>query len=190
MPLVHLPVQSGSNKILNLMNRKHNITEYLEIVKKLKKVKPNIEFSSDFIIGYPGETVNDFEDSIKLMNNIKFINSYSYIFSARPGTPAFDMKKIDPKIAKSRLFKFQSISEKIKENYRKNLIKKTSKVLFENKLKDEKKYFGRDEYFNSVIAESENDISGQIKNVKISKVNRNTLFGEITSSLNQTNYAA
>ena len=190
MPLVHLPVQSGSNKILNLMNRKHNITEYLEIVKKLKKVKPNIEFSSDFIIGYPGETVNDFEDSIKLMNNIKFINSYSYIFSARPGTPAFDMKKIDPKIAKSRLFKFQSISEKIKENYRKNLIKKTSKVLFENKLKDENKYFGRDEYFNSVIAESENDISGQIKNVKISKVNRNTLFGEITSSLNQTNYAA
>ena len=190
MPLVHLPVQSGSNKILNLMNRKHNITEYLEIVKKLKKIKPNIKFSSDFIIGYPGETVNDFEDSIKLMNNIKFINSYSYIFSARPGTPAFDMKKIDQKIAKSRLFKFQSISEKIKENYRKNLIKKTSKVLFENKLKDENKYFGRDEYFNSVIVESENDISGQIKNVKISKVNRNTLFGEIISSLNQTNYAA
>ena len=190
MPLVHLPVQSGSNKILESMNRKHNITEYLAIIEKLKKVKPNIEFSSDFIIGFPGETTKDFEDSIKLMNYIKFINSYSYIFSARPGTPAFDMKQIDQKIAKKRLLKFQSISENIKVNYRKSLINKTSKVLFENKLKNENKYFGRDEYFNSVIVESKNDLSGQIKNVKISKVNRNTLFGEIISSLKQTNYAA
>ena len=190
MPLVHLPVQSGSNKILESMNRKHNITEYLAIIEKLKKVKPNIEFSSDFIIGFPGETTKDFEESIKLMNYIKFINSYSYIFSARPGTPAFDMKQIDQKIAKKRLLKFQSISENIKVNYRKNLINKTSKVLFENKLKNENKYFGRDEYFNSVIVESKNDLSGQIKNVKISKVNRNTLFGEIISSLKQTNYAA
>ena len=190
MPLVHLPVQSGSNKILESMNRKHNITEYLAIIEKLKKVKPNIEFSSDFIIGFPGETTKDFEESIKLMNYIKFINSYSYIFSARPGTPAFDMKQIDQKIAKNRLLKFQSISENIKVNYRKNLINKTSKVLFENKLKNENKYFGRDEYFNSVIAESKNDLSGQIKNVKINKVNRNTLFGEIISSLKRTNYAA
>ena len=190
MPLVHLPVQSGSNKILESMNRKHNITEYLAIIEKLKKVKPNIEFSSDFIIGFPGETTKDFEESIKLMNYIKFINSYSYIFSARPGTPAFDMKQIDQKIAKKRLLKFQSISENIKVNYRKSLINKTSKVLFENKLKNENKYFGRDEYFNSVIVESKNDLSGQIKNVKISKVNRNTLFGEIISSLKQTNYAA
>ena len=190
MPLVHLPVQSGSNKILESMNRKHDITEYLAIIEKLKKVKPNIEFSSDFIIGFPGETTKDFEESIKLMNYIKFINSYSYIFSARPGTPAFDMKQIDQKIAKKRLLKFQSISENIKVNYRKNLINKTSKVLFENKLKNENKYFGRDEYFNSVIAESKNDLSGQIKNVKINKVNRNTLFGEIISSLKRTNYAA
>ncbi len=190
MPLVHLPVQSGSNKILESMNRKHDITEYLAIIEKLKKVKPNIEFSSDFIIGFPGETTKDFEESIKLMNYIKFINSYSYIFSVRPGTPAFDMKQIDQKIAKKRLLKFQSISENIKVNYRKNLINKTSKVLFENKLKNENKYFGRDEYFNSVIAESKNDLSGQIKNVKINKVNRNTLFGEIISSLKRTNYAA
>ena len=151
MPLVHLPVQSGSNKILESMNRKHNITEYLAIIEKLKKVKPNIEFSSDFIIGFPGETTKDFEESIKLMNYIKFINSYSYIFSARPGTPAFDMKQIDQKIAKKRLLKFQSISENIKVNYRKNLINKTSKVLFENKLKNENKYFGRDEYFISEL---------------------------------------
>ena len=93
MPLIHLPVQSGSNKILKAMNRKHTIEEYLEIIKKLKKVKPNIKFSSDFIIGYPGETNDDFKKTVKLMKKVKFINSYSFIFSARPGTPAFNLKK-------------------------------------------------------------------------------------------------
>jgi len=190
MPLVHLPVQSGSNKILDLMNRKHTIGEYLEVLDQLKKVRPNIKYSSDFIIGYPGETENDFEESVKLMKNIKFINSYSYIFSPRPGTPAFNMKKIDQKIAKERLLKFQSISERIKADYRAGLINKIVNVLFENKIKHENKYFGRDEYFNSVIVESKDDLSGKIKDVKIIKVNHNTLFGEIISDLNQTNYAA
>ena len=77
MPLIHLPVQSGSNKILREMNRKHSIEEYLKVIEKIKKVKPNIKFSSDFIIGYPGETYNDFKKTIQLMNNVKFINSYS-----------------------------------------------------------------------------------------------------------------
>ena len=93
MPLIHLPVQSGSNKILKAMNRKHTIEEYLEIIKKLIKVKPDIKFSSDFIIGYPGETNDDFNKTIKLMKKIKFINSFSFIFSARPGTPAFNLIK-------------------------------------------------------------------------------------------------
>ena len=123
MPLIHLPVQSGSNKILKAMNRKHTIEEYLEIIEKLKKVKPNIEFSSDFIIGFPGETYDDFQKTIKLMKNVKFINSYSFIFSARPGTPAFNLEKIDEKDAKKRLIKFQNIAEKIKINYRKSLIR-------------------------------------------------------------------
>ncbi len=78
MPIVHLPVQSGSDKILKAMNRKHNIKEYLKIIEKLKHVKPKIKFSSDFIIGYPGETNDDFKESIKLMNVIKYINSFSY----------------------------------------------------------------------------------------------------------------
>ena len=97
MPLIHLPVQSGSNKILEAMNRKHTIEEYLEIIKKLKKIKPDIKFSSDFIIGYPGETNDDFKKTIKLMKKLKFINSFSFIFSARPGTPAFNLDKIDEK---------------------------------------------------------------------------------------------
>ena len=124
MPLIHLPIQSGSNIILDAMNRKHTIEEYLNILGKLKKVKPNIEFSSDFIIGYPGETNSDFEATMKLMKEVKFINSYSFIYSARPGTPAFDLKKIDQKVAKNRLLQFQKLAEEIKIRYRKNLINK------------------------------------------------------------------
>ncbi len=190
MPLIHLPVQSGSNKILKAMNRKHTIKDYLKVIEELIKINSKIKFSSDFIIGYPGETYEDFKETIKLMNEIKFINSFSFIYSARPGTPAFKLREIDKKDAKNRLIEFQSIAEKIKINYRKNLINKEVKVLFENRVKDENKYFGRDEYFNSVIVQSNNNLAGKIKNVKILKINQGTLYGEIISNLNHANYAA
>ena len=190
MPLIHLPVQSGSNKILEAMNRKHTIEEYLEIIKKLIKVKPNIKFSSDFIIGYPGETNDDFKKTVNLIKEIQFINSFSFVYSARPGTPAFNLNKIDEKQAKNRLTEFQLIADNIKKNYRKKLINKTTKVLFENKMNISNRYFGRDEFFNSVIVESNHDLIGQIKDVKILKGNLNTLFGEIISNLNENNYAA
>ena len=190
MPLIHLPVQSGSNKVLKAMNRKHTIKEYLKVVEKLIELRPNIKFSSDFIIGYPTETYEDFQQTLNLMNNIKFINSYSFIFSARPGTPAYNLEMVNEKEAKKRLVEFQSLADKIKINYRKELINKNAKVLFENKAKNENKYFGRDEYFNSVIVESKCNLIGKIKDVKILTVNQNTLFGEIISNLNQTNYAA
>ena len=190
MPLIHLPVQSGSNKILEAMNRKHTTDDYLSIIKKLLKIKPNIKFSSDFIVGYPGETENDFQETLKLMNKVGFINSYSYVFSARPGTPAFNLKQLNQNLAKERLIKFQKESEIIKLRYKQSLIKKTVKVLFENKVKNENKYFGRDEYFNSVIVESDEVLIGKIKNVKILKGNQTTLFGKIISNFNQTNFAA
>jgi len=190
MPVIHLPVQSGSNKILSAMNRNHTIEEYLNILAKLKKIKPNIKFSSDFIIGYPGETNNDFEATMKLMNDVKFINSYSFIFSPRPGTPAFDLNEIDQKEAKRRLTQFQKLADEKKINYRKNLINKTALVLFENKIKDKDKYFGRDEYSNSVIVETKENLIGKIKIVKILNVNHNTLLGKTIHDINQTNYAA
>ncbi len=190
MPLVHLPVQSGSNKILEAMNRKHTVEEYLKVIHQLKKVKSNIQFSSDFIIGYPGETKEDFKQTLKLINEVKFINSYSYIFSARPGTPAFNLKKMNQEEVKKRLMDFQYEAKKIKNDYKKKLINKISLVLFENKIKNENKYFGRDEFFNSVIAESNDNLTGKTKKVKILRGNHNTLFGEITSDFDQANYAA
>jgi tRNA-2-methylthio-N6-dimethylallyladenosine synthase len=190
MPLIHLPIQSGSNKILANMNRKHTIEEYLEIIKKLQKIKPNIKFSSDFIIGYPEETQDDFEKTIDLIKKVEFINSYSFVYSARPGTPAFNLKKINEIIAKERLTILQNISKKIKTKYRETLLNKTMLVLFENRTKNKNKYFGRDEYFNSVIVESDESLTGKIKQIKITKVNQNTLFGEISSNLIHKYFAA
>ena len=190
MPIIHLPIQSGSNKILEAMNRKHTAEQYLEIVEKLINIKPDIKFSSDFIIGYPGETHEDFVKTVELMNKVGFINSFSYMFSARPGTPAFSLDKVDDKDAKNRLVEFQNIAENVKKKYRKNLIKTNASVLFENKMKSGDRYFGRDEYFNAVIAESNDDLTGLIKSVKILKGNQNTLYGEVVSNIDQTNYAA
>ena len=190
MPLLHLPVQSGSTKILKNMNRNHTITEYLEIIEKLKKKKPSIKFSSDFIIAYPGETLDDFEETLSLMKQVEFINSYSFIFSARPGTPAANFIAIDEKIAKERLAIFQKTANEIKEKYRKGLVNSTAIVLFENTTRGLNKYFGRDEYFNSVIVNSNEDLTGTIQKVKINKCNQNTLFGEIILENKRKEFAA
>ena len=103
MPLVHLPVQSGSDKVLDLMNRKHTISEYYKMHDRLKEINSNIQFSSDFIIGYPGEEDEDFNATFELIQKIKFINSYSFIFSPRPGTVAADLELVDKKKSKERL---------------------------------------------------------------------------------------
>ncbi len=190
MPLIHLPVQSGSNKILNLMNRKHSVEDYLDLIDRLKKINPSIKFSSDFIIGYPGETDNDFEETLKLLKKVNFINTYSFIYSPRPGTPAAKIKKIDMSISKHRLEIFQKIADGIKLKYRHNLIKQKSLVLFENRTNSKNEFFGRDEFSNSVIVKSHENIIGKIKEVKITSVNRNTLFGEINYKFNKNNFAA
>ena len=190
MPLLHLPVQSGSTKILKNMNRNHSIKQYLEIINRLKEKNSSIKFSSDFIIAYPGETKDDFEKTISLVKEVGFINSYSFIFSPRPGTPAGNLQEVDSKIAKERLFIFQHIADEIKKNYRKKLINSNAKVLFENKIKNENKFFGRDEYFNSVIVNSREDLTGKIRNVKINQCNQNTLFGEVITDTQHKEHAA
>ena len=190
MPHIHLPVQSGSNKILRSMNRKHNIEDYLKLIKKLKKINSKIKFSSDFIIGYPGETEDDFNATLKLLKDIKYINSYSFIYSSRPGTPASKMKKDNENILKKRLTKFQKTAKKIKVDYKKSLIKKKLFVLFENKVKGKDEFFGRDEYSNGVIVKSTQNLVGTIKRVEIIDCNQNTLFGVIEQKPHKKQFAA
>ena len=189
MPILHLPVQSGSSKILSAMNRKHNILKYYKIIEDLKKAKPNIKFSSDFIIGYPGETEDDFNQTLILIDKVKFINSYSFIYSPRPGTPSSKLDNVNPEIAKKRLIKLQAILEKINSKYKEEFLDKSIEVLFENKLKNQNKYFGRDKFLNSVIVHSEKKLTGQIFDIKINAFNRNNLFGVILSN-EKRNFAA
>jgi tRNA-2-methylthio-N6-dimethylallyladenosine synthase len=185
MPLVHLPVQSGSDKILELMNRKHTISEYHRIHDRLKEINQNIQFSSDFIIGYPGEEDVDFNATFELIQKIKFINSYSFIFSPRPGTVAADLKLTDKKISMDRLEKIQSQLYQNQMQVNKSFENKTINVLVENFTDDKTQVFGRSEYMTSVIFNGKKEDIGKIVPVKINKSNRTTLFGERDFSSNQ-----
>ena len=177
MPFLHLPVQSGSDKILKLMNRKHDLNYYLSIIKKLEKINKDIKFSSDFIVGYPGETESDFEDTITLIKKIGFVNSYSFIFSPRPGTPATNKKLNDLTESKKRLQKLQSILENFQLEKNKKYRGKYCEVLVENKLDMQEKYFGRTKCMSPVIFESDSCKPGELVNVKIASINQNNLFG-------------
>ena len=182
MPLVHLPVQSGSNKILKLMNRKHTIEEYIKVYESLKEINPNVEFSSDFIIGYPGEDKDDFNKTMELIEKIGFINSYSFIFSARPGTVAADLTQVNAVKSKERLEIIQKrlFENQIKKN--KSLENKILNVLVENIMKDGIKLFGRTEYMTSVIFDGDIDNIGKIVQVEITSSNQNSLFGKLVES--------
>jgi len=185
MPLIHLPVQSGSNKILNLMNRKHTIEEYLKIFDRLKEINSNIEFSSDFIIGYPGEDDRDFEDTLDLIKKIKFINSYSFIFSPRPGTVAADLKLIDKKISMERLEKVQNQLYKNQIRLNESLENTVLNVLVENLTEDRTQVFGRSEHMTSVIYNGDKNDIGKLVQVKIIQSNRSTLIGKKINNSNQ-----
>ena len=183
MPFVHLPIQSGSDKILKLMNRKHTVDDYLNVYNKLKKINSEIEFSSDFIIGYPGETESDFNDTLQLLEKIKFINSFSFIFSPRPGTIAANLKMIHKDVTKDRLITVQKklFNNQIKMN--KSYENKTVEVLVENKLLKQNKLFGRNKFLTSVIFDGNNDNIGKIVKVSIEKSNQNTLLGKLQKNM-------
>ena len=183
MPFVHLPIQSGSNKILELMNRKHTVDDYIKIYERLKKINKEIEFSSDFIIGYPGETQRDFEDTFELIKKIKFINSFSFIFSPRPGTKASTFKMVDRNLAKERL---TLIQEKLFNNQKeknKSLENSILEVLVENKMKKQNKLFGRNKYISPVIFDGNESLIGEVVKVKVQNSNQNTLFGLLDKNM-------
>ena len=185
MPLVHLPVQSGSDRILKLMNRKHKIDHYLKVYDELKKINQSIEFSSDFIIGYPGETEEDFQSTVDLIKKVNFINSYSFIFSPRPGTKAEALDLIDKKISMERLEFIQNLLSENQTQMNKKLKNRTIDVLVENLTEDKSKAFGRTEYMTSVIFNGKREHIGKIVKVKITNSNRTTLFGELLSNPDQ-----
>ncbi len=182
MPFLHLPVQSGSNNILKRMNRKYTRENYISIINKIREVSKNFEFSSDFIIGYPGETERDFLDTVDLIKKVNFINSYSFIYNRRPGTPAANLGSVKSDEQKKRLIIIQNLLQEIQINKNKNSVGKFKEVLVENKLKNQTKYFGRTQELTPVIFDTNKEDVGKVIEVEIKKYNRNTLFGsKITS---------
>ena len=176
VPILHLPIQSASDKILHQMNRKHDKKYYFNIIEKLKKINKNIKISSDFIIGYPGETEKDFKDTVDFINQIGFINSYSFIYSPRPGTPATTKKSNNLFENKDRLKEIQNILEKIQIKYNQSYLNKECEVLFENKMENQEKYFGRTKFMTPVKFESAKCKPGELKNIKITSFNKMSLF--------------
>ena len=165
------------------MNRKHLINDYIKIYEKLKSINPKIEFSSDFIIAYPGEKDEDFKATLDLIQNIRFINSFSFIFSPRPGTKAANLDLIDKKISLERLEKVQKLLSDHQFKMNKSLENKVIDVLVENKTRKSNKLFGRSEYMTPVIFDGNDQDVGNIIKVKIKNSNRNTLFGESLNKL-------
>ena len=178
MPFLHLPVQSGSDKILKLMNRKHTRDFYFEIIEKVRKAKPNIALSSDFIIGFPGETQKDFEDTLDLIKRIKYMNSYSFKYSPRPGTPAANKEEINKDILDERLAITQELLDEQQMEYNRNFITKTVKVLIDGAGKHEGQIKGKSEFNQSVALEGEENHIGQIISVHIKDVKMHSLIGE------------
>ena len=171
MPFLHLPAQSGSNKILKSMNRNYSFEEYVKIIEKIKKINPDIAFSSDFIVGYPGETKQDFKKTLDLVDIVKYAQSFSFIYSPRPGTMSYKMKdKITDDEKKERLLILQNKLKSYQEKFNKKFLKKSLDVLFTNFSK-KKNYqsLGYSPYMQLVRLQNKKSMKGRIKNLKIIK---------------------
>lgn len=182
MPQLHLPVQSGSNKILESMNRKHTREFYLKLIDKFRSIQKDIEFSSDFIVGYPGETEKDFEDTLDLVDKVKFSNSYSFVYSQRPGTPAVDFDQIPKEVSANRLEILQNKLFDLQRKFNDSKINSKTKVLVENITKKGNQFFGRNEYMQAVFIEGNKCTPGQIEIIEVKSSNRHNLWGTVDSN--------
>ena len=171
MPFVHLPIQSGSNKILKAMNRNYTVEEYLKIINKIKKCRRDIVFSSDFIVGYPGETKEDFQKTIDVIDKVEYVQSFSFIYSPRPGTMAYNLKDtLEDDEKKNRLRILQNKLRFYQEKFNKNFVKKSLKVLFSNSSNKKKnQLLGYSEYMQLVRINNKRNMQGKIENIKIKK---------------------
>ena len=179
MPFLHLPIQSGSDNVLKKMNRKHGIKKYYNIVDKLKSLRPDMALSSDFIVGFPGETNNDFDQTMKFIESIKFVIAYSFIYSKRPGTPASKLKEVDFSVKKARLSALQSLLKEQQRNYNKSFIKKSLEILFDRQGRHKNQFIGRSIYNQSVFTESKQNLIGKVLNTKIIRSTNFALEGKL-----------
>ncbi len=178
MPYMHLPAQSGDNTVLKNMNRQYTHDEYMEKINLIKKACPGIAITSDFIVGFPGETEEQFQKTVDLVKEVKYASCYSFKYSPRPGTPAAKMKQMDESIKEKRLARLQEVIKDCQIEFNEDFIGKTVKVLVEKV--ENGKLNGRGEHFQSVFADCDDEsLIGQIVEVKITKATSNALSGVV-----------
>lgn len=178
MPYLHLPIQSGSDKILKAMNRRHNSADYLRVVDKLQKANPDLRMSSDFIVGFPGEEDADFQATLDVVNQVKFIQAFSFKYSRRAGTPAAIMKnQVEEKIKKERLDILQDLLFSYQRKFNEESIGKTYDVLFENKGRHAGQLIGRTPYMQNLHAELGKEYLNKIVKIKVTEATTNSLSG-------------
>ncbi len=181
MPYLHLPVQAGSDKILEAMNRRHTGDEYRRIIEKLRKYRPDLALSGDFIVGFPGETDADFEDTLQLVRDVKYAQAYSFKYSPRPGTPAAGLadQMIPEEVKSERLARLQALLNEQQLEFNRTFEGKTIPVLLEREGKREGQLVGRSPYMQSVFVQSPAHRIGRIANIIVEEGNANSLRGRI-----------
>ncbi len=180
MPYLHLPVQSGSDRILKAMNRKHTAEAYLRLIERIRAARPDILLTSDFIVGFPGETDDDFEQTLQLIEAVGYGAAYSFKYSARPGTPAAEKEDVPSDVADERLQRLQALLTQQQRAAQNAMVGKTTTVLFEKPGRLDRQWGGKSEHLHAVHVESEEDLRGQIREVLITASAPNSLAGQLT----------
>jgi tRNA-2-methylthio-N6-dimethylallyladenosine synthase len=183
MPFLHLPVQSGSDRILAKMNRKHSVAEYVDLIARVRKARPDIALSSDFIVGFPGETDRDAEDTIALIEAIGFAQAFSFKYSPRPGTPAAGHDdQVDDAIKSERLLRLQAVLDAQQVSFNAQSLGGVVPVLFERKGREPGEFVGRTPYLQLVHAAGEGNLIGRTANVAVNETRRSSLSGVIAAA--------
>jgi tRNA-2-methylthio-N6-dimethylallyladenosine synthase len=180
MPYLHLPVQSGSDRILRLMNRKHGRKAYLELIDRIRAARPDLALSGDFIVGFPGETDRDFEDTMDLVRRVNYASAFSFMYSPRPGTPAATMAaQVPDEVARTRLHALQALLLEQQIAFNAAQAGRTLDVLFERKGRHGAQAIGRSPYLQSVHVEDADHLIGRIVPVRIARGQQNSLAGRL-----------
>ena len=182
MPFVHLPVQSGSDPVLAAMNRRHTVDDYRRAIDRFRAARQDIAFSSDFIVGFPGETEEDFRATLALVTQIGYAGAYSFKYSPRPGTPAADLQEtVSAQEMDERLERLQELIDSQQSAFNKAMIGSTVEVLFERAARNPGQIVGRTAYLQPAHVMASEEIIGQVLPVRIQSLERYSLLGELTA---------
>ena len=183
MPYLHLPVQSGSDKILKRMNRSHTAEDYLRVIARIREARPDILLSGDFIVGFPEEDDQDFEDTMSLIREVNYGQAYSFKYSTRPGTPAAERALVDDTVATDRLHQLQALLTEQQRSVQQSMVGKEVGVLFEKKGRLDGQMVGKSEYLHAVHVAAPDGKVGELKRVRIVESSTNSLAGELVGDL-------